>query len=60
MPDEFLLDASTLPSHLDLFRLEDYSTEIICTERFVDACKHLGLDGVVFHPLRTRKVASSV
>ncbi|HZH18286.1 MAG TPA: double-CXXCG motif protein [Archangium sp.] len=54
LPDDLLLDASTLPSHLDLFRLEDFSSVIICTERFVDACKRLGLDGVVFHPLPAR------
>jgi uncharacterized double-CXXCG motif protein len=58
LPHEPLLDAATLPSHLDLFRLEDYSSIIVCTERFVDACKRLGLDGVVFHPLRTKKVAA--
>ncbi|MGZ3461018.1 MAG: SitI6 family double-CXXCG motif immunity protein [Archangium sp.] len=46
-----LLDASTLPNDRDLFRLEDFSTTIICTERFVDACKRLGLDGVVFLPV---------
>jgi uncharacterized double-CXXCG motif protein len=51
LPKALLLDASTLPSHLDLFRLEDFSSVIICTERFVKACKRLGLDGVVFHPL---------
>ncbi|MFY0525241.1 double-CXXCG motif protein [Archangium gephyra] len=39
---------------LDLFRLEDLSSVIVCTERFVDACKRLGLDGVVFHPLPAR------
>jgi uncharacterized double-CXXCG motif protein len=50
-PDDMLLDASTLPSHLDLFRLEDFSTTMVCTERFVDACRRLGLDGVTFHPL---------
>ncbi|HZI07133.1 MAG TPA: double-CXXCG motif protein [Archangium sp.] len=53
-PDDLLLDASTLPSQLDLFRLEDFSSVTVCTKRFVDACKRLGLDGVVFHPLPTR------
>ncbi|WNG32659.1 hypothetical protein F0U61_02820 [Archangium violaceum] len=48
---ELLLDASTLPGHLDLFRLEDFSTAIVCTERFVEACERLGLDGVTFHRL---------
>lgn len=32
-------------------RLEDFSTVIVCTERFVEACQRLGLDGVSFHPL---------
>jgi uncharacterized double-CXXCG motif protein len=51
LPEVRLLDAATLPSHLDLFRLEDFSTEIICTERFVDTCQRLRLDGVSFQPL---------
>jgi uncharacterized double-CXXCG motif protein len=50
-PADMLLDAATLPSHLDLFRLEDFSTTIVCTERFVEACRRLNLDGVTFQPL---------
>jgi uncharacterized double-CXXCG motif protein len=50
LPKSLLLDATTLPSDLDLFRLEDHSTVIVCTERFVDACRRLGLDGLVFLP----------
>jgi uncharacterized double-CXXCG motif protein len=53
-PDDMLLEAATIPHHLDLFRLEDFSTVIICTERFVEACQRLGLDGAVFHPVPTR------
>lgn len=53
LPKDRLLDASTIPTHLDLFRLEDFSTVIVCTERFVEACRHLGLDGVSFQPLPT-------
>ncbi|AKJ01453.1 Hypothetical protein AA314_03079 [Archangium gephyra] len=34
-----------------MFRLEDFSQVIVCTKRFVDACKRLSLDGVVFQPL---------
>ncbi|HYO68405.1 MAG TPA: double-CXXCG motif protein [Archangium sp.] len=33
---------------------------IICTDRLVDACKRLGLDGVVCQPLHDKKVAPSV
>ncbi len=54
LPKPLLLDAATLPSHLDVFRLEDFSTVIVCTERFVDACQRLGFDGVTFHPLLAR------
>ncbi|HYO59618.1 double-CXXCG motif protein [Archangium sp.] len=54
LPDDLLLDDSTAPGHLDVFRLEDFPTVIVCTERFVDACQRLGLDGVVFQPLEAR------
>ena len=62
LPDDLLLDATTLPNHLDVFRLEDFSTVIVCTERFAKACKRLKLDGVVFKPVpisRPKKRASS-
>ncbi|QRN96493.1 double-CXXCG motif protein [Archangium violaceum] len=58
LPKPLLLDAATLPNHLDVFRLEDFSTVIVCTERFVDACQRLGLDGVAFHPLPTPMVST--
>ncbi|QRK08753.1 double-CXXCG motif protein [Archangium violaceum] len=54
LPEELLLDASTLPSDRDLFRLEDFSGVIVCTRRFVDACQRLGLDGVAFKPLPSK------
>jgi uncharacterized double-CXXCG motif protein len=53
LPDDLLLDATTMPGDLDLFRLEDFSNVIVCTERFVDACQRMGLDGAVFQPLPT-------
>ena len=54
VPDELLLEARTLPSDRDLFRLEDFSGVIVCTERFVDACERLELDGVTFKPLPSK------
>jgi uncharacterized double-CXXCG motif protein len=54
LPGQRILDASTLPAHLDLFLLEDFSTVLVCTERFAEACKRLGLDGVTFQPLPVR------
>jgi len=53
LPKEPVLDAATLPPHLDVFRLLDISTLVICTERFAEACQRLGLDGIVFLPLPT-------
>jgi len=53
LPTQPVLDAATLPADLDLFRLRDISTLVICTERFAEACQRLGLDGIVFLPLPT-------
>ncbi len=52
LPDELLLDSETLPPHLDLFRLEDFSSVVVCTERFAMYCQRSGLGGVVFQPIR--------
>ncbi|MCY1032686.1 double-CXXCG motif protein [Corallococcus sp. BB11-1] len=48
LPDIPILDGSTLPVGQDLFRLADFTTIIIATERFVEAVNRLGLEGVVF------------
>jgi uncharacterized double-CXXCG motif protein len=53
LPKEPVLDASTLPNHLDLFRLENFPSLFVCTERFAEACQRLGLDGITFLPLPT-------
>ncbi|WP_224370549.1 SitI6 family double-CXXCG motif immunity protein [Hyalangium versicolor] len=41
---ELILDASTLPQNLDLFRLEDFLTTLIASERFVQAVRTLGYE----------------
>ncbi|RKG98787.1 hypothetical protein D7X74_39940 [Corallococcus sp. CA047B] len=48
LPKALSLDGRTLVAGQDLFRLEDYTTVIIATERFAEAVKRLGLEGVVF------------
>lgn len=53
-PEQPLLDAATLPSHLDLFRLAHFPTMVIATERFVEAVQRLSLDGVTFRELPVR------
>lgn len=54
-PNEPILDAASLPEDRDLFRLRNFATMIIGTERFADALDRLGLaEEVVFHELPTR------
>jgi uncharacterized double-CXXCG motif protein len=55
LPDEPILDAVTLPSHLDLFRLAGFTTMIIATERFVEAVRRLGYEqDILFRELPVR------
>jgi uncharacterized double-CXXCG motif protein len=54
LPEPYWLDAASLPEHLDVFRLADFTTQIIATQRMVDAVKDLKLDGVVFREVDAR------
>nr|BDT36926.1 double-CXXCG motif protein [Myxococcus sp. MH1] len=53
-PDAPILEAATLPTEADLFRLGDFATMVICTERFRDAVSQLALEGLTFRALPTR------
>jgi hypothetical protein len=54
-PNEPILDAATLPQELDLFRLADFMTMIIGTERFVEAVRRLGYEqDIAFRELPER------
>ncbi|MBZ4419753.1 double-CXXCG motif protein [Myxococcus sp. RHSTA-1-4] len=53
-PDEPILDAASLPTDRDLFRLGNFATMVIGTERLVDAVRRLELDGITFRELPTR------
>jgi uncharacterized double-CXXCG motif protein len=53
--DELILNAATLPADLDLFRMTDFMTMIIATERFVEAVRRLGYEqDIVFLELPVR------
>ena len=54
VPDPYVLDSTSLPEHVDLFRLADASTLIIANARLVDTVRRLALDGVVFKELEAR------
>jgi uncharacterized double-CXXCG motif protein len=43
-PEELILKASSLPADLDAFRLEDFMTAIIASERFVETARRLGYE----------------
>jgi len=53
-PEDPILDAASLPTHTDLFRLTDFETVFIGTERFVDTVRSLELDEVDIHELPLR------
>lgn len=54
LPDEPILDAASLPTDLDLFRVGNFATVIVGTERFKDTVQRLELDGILFRELPTR------
>ena len=54
LPDEPILNLASLPTDRDLFRLANFTTVIVVTERFVDAVQRLGLEDVAFRELPAR------
>ncbi|MFY1824889.1 double-CXXCG motif protein [Myxococcus fulvus] len=54
LPDAPILDASSLPTEQDLFRVGNFATMIIGTERFVEALRDLGLPGITVRELPSR------
>ncbi|WP_164010654.1 double-CXXCG motif protein [Pyxidicoccus trucidator] len=54
LPDEPILDAASLPTDRDLFRVGNFATLIIGTERFMEAVRRLELDGITFRELPAR------
>ena len=54
LPDEPILDAASLPTDLDLFRVGNFSTVVVGTERFMEAVQRLERPGIVFRELPAR------
>jgi uncharacterized double-CXXCG motif protein len=54
LPDELVLAEATLPEDVDVFRLRDFTTVLVASERFVNAVERLGLDEIVFIELPVR------
>lgn len=53
-PDPIILEVASLPLDLDVFRLRQGWTNIIASERMLDAVLRLELDGVAFQELEIR------
>lgn len=53
-PDDPLLDAASLPEHLDVFRLINYMNILVVSERFLKEALRLDLTGIVFSELPLR------
>ena len=55
LPKAPVLEAASLPDDLDLFRLSDFSTMLVGSERFVDAVRRLGFEqDILFRELPAR------
>jgi uncharacterized double-CXXCG motif protein len=54
LPEHLILDAASLPTHTDVFRLASFETVLIGSERFKQAVERLGLGGIRFHELPLR------
>ncbi|WP_342380710.1 double-CXXCG motif protein [Myxococcus stipitatus] len=59
-PEEPVLDGTSLPSDLDLFRVGNFATMVICTERFLDEIHRMECDGLAWRelPVRTGKAGA--
>jgi len=53
-PERMILAAASLPGDVDVFRLRQGWTNIIASERLVEAVHRLELDGVLFQELESR------
>jgi len=54
LPEQPILHGASLPTDLDLFRVGNFATVIIGTERFMDAVRRLELEGITFRELPVR------
>jgi uncharacterized double-CXXCG motif protein len=54
LPKKPLLDRASLPEHLDLFRLANFTTVIVASERLVEVIRRLGFEEVSIRELPLR------
>ncbi|AEI62821.1 hypothetical protein LILAB_04500 [Corallococcus macrosporus] len=54
LPDEPILEGASLPTDRDMFRVGNYATMLVGTERFMVTARRLGLEGIHFQELPLR------
>jgi uncharacterized double-CXXCG motif protein len=54
LPEQPILDRASLPEHLDLFRLANFTTVIVASERLVESIRRLGFEEVSIRELPLR------
>jgi uncharacterized double-CXXCG motif protein len=52
-PKEMLIDKASIPNDVDIFRVSNFTTIILVTERFVKAVTNLDIKGAVFEEVIT-------
>jgi uncharacterized double-CXXCG motif protein len=52
-PDEILIEHSSLPTDIDIFRISNFTTIILVTERFVKTVTDSGIKGAIFNEVKT-------
>lgn len=57
-PDAPVLDADSMPWDVDLFRVGNFATMLIGTQRLMEAVRHLELPGIAFQELPVRSAVS--
>lgn len=51
-PSEIIIDGSSLPTDVDLFRVVNFATIILATEQFAEAVRNLKLTGITFKQVK--------
>lgn len=48
LPDQMVVDQSSVPEHVDVFRARNFTTVVLATKAFRDLTNELGLTGIEF------------
>lgn len=53
-PEKILIDNASIPNNIDIFRVSNFTTIILVTERFVETVNSLNIKGAVFEEVETK------